>query len=92
MHLDGDAYEHSNLVLATVLHMEGHPGSMVQKGAQVLWRYPVGGSTADQRSIAAKFSVGECRVEPLEFARCLRRIRGRMYDLLGSTSQPRSSS
>jgi len=94
MHLDGDAYEHSNLVLATVLLMKGHEGELVQKGAQALWRYPLGSemATEDQLLISRQFANGECRVEPVAFARCLRRVRGKMYDLLGMNTHTRTSS
>ena len=75
-----ETFEHSDLVLATTIMMlADQEGTMARRGKQVFWSYPQSERLAE---VVVEFRSGSCRVDPLLFAKALRVMRSKVYDLM----------
>lgn len=79
----GETYEHADLVVAATLFLNSITEiNMERRGDQVVWTYA---KTSQLEKMLFDIHTGNCQVEPMAFARALRTMRGRVYDLMGTS-------
>lgn len=93
--LDG-CLQTDDMALATVLSLNGYtpePRRSKPGDSRVIWviEYDDNTNVILLENVVNEYIQGECRVEPMEFLRRVRRVRKELYSLLGVTRKAEPS-